>query len=43
VLNLDDSSVTDAALREQFSTWRIDGLDEVLTIRDGVVSRLPLP
>ena len=39
VLNLDDTELSETALREQFSNWPIEGLKEVFTIRGGIVTR----
>ena len=41
VINLADSNVSLSALREQFASWPIDGLNDVIAItRDGSVTRL---
>lgn len=43
VLNLDDSRVGMEALERQFADWPIEGLEQVLVIRNGQVSNLALP
>ncbi|MCA9678021.1 MAG: hypothetical protein H6708_29605 [Kofleriaceae bacterium] len=40
VLNLADSGVDLAALRKQFAEWPIVGLEQMLAIKDGVVTQL---
>ncbi|MBI1930891.1 hypothetical protein HYR99_42420 [Candidatus Poribacteria bacterium] len=37
ILNLDDSTVTLADLRQQFHDWPMPGLKEVIVVRDGRV------
>lgn len=43
VLNLDNSRVTMEALQKQFADWPIEGLQQVLVVRNGQVIPLPLP
>ncbi|MCB9564559.1 MAG: hypothetical protein H6708_29595 [Kofleriaceae bacterium] len=40
VLNLDDNAVDLDALAKQFAEWPIDGLEQVLVVRQGTVSQL---
>ena len=40
MLNLADSGVDLAALRKQFAEWPIVGLEQMLAIKDGVVTQL---
>ena len=40
VINLDDSAVDMSTLREQFADWPVDGLEEVITIRNGNIEHL---
>ena len=40
VVNLDDSPLGIAALKEQLQTWPIDGLKEVIAIRKGVIEHI---
>jgi len=40
VLNLDDSPLATATVAKQFKDWAIAGLEEVLVVRGGEVTRI---
>ncbi len=40
VLNLNDSGVSLEALKKQFSDWAIEGLEDVILVKDGKVFHL---
>jgi len=43
VLNLDDSKIAMETLQQQFRNWPIEGLEQILVIRQGQVLNLSLP
>ncbi len=40
ILNLDDSNISVQHLRQQFSSWRIEHLEEVIAVRENKIYRI---